>query len=161
MLPGGRVALSAIPSIAASDPAGELCGAPWTALRQSYRTRAVYREHRQVPVTINREINGFVLNPAAGRVAAEAFRLVAKVISPAEDLDHTVKDGLGLRWSFLGPFETIELNAPGASRIIARATPVSTRSSPRLPPGPSLPEPECGPVIAAWPQQPTPNALPR
>jgi len=24
-----------------------------------------------------------------------------------------VKDGLGLRWSFMGPFETIELNAPG------------------------------------------------
>jgi hypothetical protein len=24
-----------------------------------------------------------------------------------------VKDGLGLRWSFLGSFETIELNAPG------------------------------------------------
>src|SRR5690606_37888678 len=24
----------------------------------------------------------------------------------------TVKDGLGLRWSFMGPFETIDLNAP-------------------------------------------------
>ena len=23
-----------------------------------------------------------------------------------------MKDGLGLRWSFMGPFETIELNAP-------------------------------------------------
>ena len=23
------------------------------------------------------------------------------------------KDGLGLRWSFMGPFETIDLNAPG------------------------------------------------
>jgi 3-hydroxyacyl-CoA dehydrogenase len=32
-------------------------------------------------------------------------------VSP-EDLDHTVADGLGLRWSFMGPFETIELNAP-------------------------------------------------
>ena len=34
------------------------------------------------------------------------------VISPA-DLDTTVKQGLGLRWSFMGPFETIDLNAPG------------------------------------------------
>ena len=34
------------------------------------------------------------------------------VCSP-EDLDKTIKDGLGLRWSFMGPFETIELNAPG------------------------------------------------
>jgi 3-hydroxyacyl-CoA dehydrogenase len=28
-------------------------------------------------------------------------------------VDKTVRDGLGLRWSFMGPFETIELNAPG------------------------------------------------
>ena len=33
-------------------------------------------------------------------------------VSP-QDLDKTLKDGLGLRWSFMGPFETIELNAPG------------------------------------------------
>ena len=30
-----------------------------------------------------------------------------------EDLDKCIKDGLGLRWSFMGPFETIDLNAPG------------------------------------------------
>jgi 3-hydroxyacyl-CoA dehydrogenase len=30
-----------------------------------------------------------------------------------EDVDACVKDGLGLRWSFMGPFETIDLNAPG------------------------------------------------
>ncbi len=48
-----------------------------------------------------------------GALLAEAFRLVADdVISPA-DLDATVKHGLGLRWSFMGPFETIDLNAPG------------------------------------------------
>ena len=29
------------------------------------------------------------------------------------DLDKTVKFGLGLRWSFMGPMETIDLNAPG------------------------------------------------
>jgi L-gulonate 3-dehydrogenase len=33
-------------------------------------------------------------------------------VSP-QDLDKTIKDGLGLRWSFMGPFATIELNAPG------------------------------------------------
>jgi L-gulonate 3-dehydrogenase len=33
-------------------------------------------------------------------------------VSP-QDLDKTVQDGLGLRWSFIGPFATIELNAPG------------------------------------------------
>jgi L-gulonate 3-dehydrogenase len=94
-------------------PLVELCGAPWTAPDTIDRACKVYREIGQVPVTINREINGFVLNRLQGALLAEAFRLVGEGYISAEDLDHTVKNGLGLRWSFLGPFETIELNAPG------------------------------------------------
>ena len=41
------------------------------------------------------------------------MRLVGEGYVSAEDLDKTIRDGLGLRWSFMGPFETIELNAPG------------------------------------------------
>eukprot|EP01136_Pigoraptor_vietnamica_P018761 Opistho-1_new@5556 len=33
------------------------------------------------------------------------------VCSP-EDVDTAVSEGLGLRWSFMGPFQTIDLNAP-------------------------------------------------
>src|SRR3546814_7119753 len=47
-----------------------------------------------------------------GALLREAFRLVESGCVSAEDLDITVKDGLGLRWSFMGPFETIDLNAP-------------------------------------------------
>ena len=94
-------------------PLVELCGAPWTSPEAIDRARKIYREIGQVPVTINREIDGFVLNRLQGALLAEAFRLVGEGYISAEDLDHTVKDGLGLRWSFLGPFETIELNAPG------------------------------------------------
>src|SRR2546423_12185597 len=94
-------------------PLVELCGAPWTSPDAMDRARRIYREIGQVPVTINREIDGFVLNRLQGALLAEAFRLVGGGYISAEDLDRTVKDGLGLRWSFLGPFETIELNAPG------------------------------------------------
>ena len=94
-------------------PLVELCGAPWTSPEALERARTIYREIGQVPVTINREINGFVLNRLQGALLAEAFRLVGEGYISAEDLDHTVKNGLGLRWSFLGPFETIELNSPG------------------------------------------------
>jgi hypothetical protein len=44
---------------------------------------------------------------------AEAFRLVGAGVASPQDVDKTIRDGLGLRWSFMGPFETIELNAPG------------------------------------------------
>ncbi len=94
-------------------PVVELCGAPWTDPAVVERARALYEAAGQAPVTVHREVEGFVLNRLQGALLSEAFRLVAEgVVSPA-DLDKTVAEGLGLRWSFLGPFATIDLNAPG------------------------------------------------
>jgi len=94
-------------------PVVELCGAPWTSSKAVARARDIYHSVGQVPVTVNREIEGFVLNRLQAVVLTEALRLVADGVVSPQDLDHTMKDGLGLRWSFMGPFETIELNAPG------------------------------------------------
>ena len=94
-------------------PLVELCPAPWTDPAVVVRTRALMTAAGQVPATVNKEIDGFALNRLQGALLAEAFRLVADgVVSPA-DLDALVKHGLGLRWTFMGPFETIDLNAPG------------------------------------------------
>lgn len=136
-------------------PLVELCGAPWTAPETIDRARKVYREIGQVPVTVNREISGFVLNRLQGALLAEAFRLVGEGYISAEDLDHTVKDGLGLRWSFLGPFETIELNAPGGipdycARYTGFYKELASASA-----GPDVYQsPNVDRVIAAWPHQP-------
>ena len=65
-----------------------------------------------VPVRIKSEKQGFVLNRLQGAVLAEALRLLHEDVISVEDLDKTMKDGLGMRWAFMGPFETIELNAP-------------------------------------------------
>ncbi len=43
---------------------------------------------------------------------AEAFRLVEDGYVNSGDIDKAVKDGLGLRWSFMGPMENHRLNAP-------------------------------------------------
>ena len=94
-------------------PLVEICPAPWTDAATVARTRAIMIQAGQVPATVKKEIDGFALNRLQGALLAEAFRLVADdVISPA-DLDALVKHGLGLRWSFMGPLETIDLNAPG------------------------------------------------
>ncbi len=94
-------------------PVVELCPAPWTDPEAVTRTRALMERAGQVPATVHKEVQGFALNRLQGALLAEAVRLVADgVISPA-DLDATVKHGLGLRWAFMGPFETIDLNAPG------------------------------------------------
>jgi 3-hydroxyacyl-CoA dehydrogenase len=97
-------------------PLVELCPAPWTDPAVVSRTRALMVSAGQVPATVNKEMAGFALNRLQGALLAEAFRLLADdVISPA-DLDALVKHGLGLRWSFMGPLETIDLNAPGGLR---------------------------------------------
>ena len=141
-------------------PLVELCGAPWTSPEAIDRARTIYREIGQVPVTINREINGFVLNRLQGALLAEAFRLVGEGFISAEDLDHTVKDGLGLRWSFLGPFETIELNAPGGIPDYCARYTGFYKELAAAAAGPSVYEsPNVDRVIAAWPHQPTPERI--
>jgi 3-hydroxyacyl-CoA dehydrogenase len=94
-------------------PIVELVGAPWTAPETIARAKQVYESINQVPIVVRREIEGFILNRLQGALLAEAFRLVGEGYVSPQDLDKTIKDGLGLRWSFMGPFATIELNAPG------------------------------------------------
>lgn len=94
-------------------PLVELSGADFTAPEVIAAARAIYDEIGQVPITVLKEVEGFILNRLQGALLAEAFRLVDEGYVTPQDLDKTVKDGLGLRWAFMGPFETIELNAPG------------------------------------------------
>lgn len=96
-------------------PIVELCGAPWTSPDTVKRARAVFESVGQVPVEVKKEIDGFLLNRLQAVLLSEAFRLVGEGYCTAEDLDKTIAHGLGLRWSFMGPFETIELNAPGGT----------------------------------------------
>ena len=94
-------------------PLVEICPAPWTSDAAVAQTRDLMHRAGQVPVTVKKELDGFALNRLQGALLAEAFRLLdADAISSA-DLDALVKHGLGLRWSFMGPLETIDLNAPG------------------------------------------------
>jgi 3-hydroxyacyl-CoA dehydrogenase len=70
----------------------------------------------QAPIVMKREIDGFVVNRMQGALLQEAFRLVADGYASIEDVDVALREGLALRWSFMGPFETIDLNAPEGVR---------------------------------------------
>ncbi|HJZ43948.1 MAG TPA: 3-hydroxyacyl-CoA dehydrogenase [Hyphomicrobiaceae bacterium] len=96
-------------------PIVELSGATFTAPDVIERARAIFEGVGQVPIVVKREIDGFVLNRMQAVLLSEAMRLVGEGYVSAEDLDKTIRDGLGLRWAFMGPFETIELNAPGGT----------------------------------------------
>ena len=94
-------------------PAVEVVPAPWTAPEVVERAAQIMRGAGQVPIIMKRELDGFVMNRLQGALLQEAFRLVADGYASVEDIDVGLRDGLGLRWAFMGPFETIDLNAPG------------------------------------------------
>ncbi|HYG46143.1 MAG TPA: 3-hydroxyacyl-CoA dehydrogenase [Bordetella sp.] len=100
-------------------PAVELVPAPWTAPQAMERARQILSDAGQVPIMMRREIDGFVMNRLQGALLQEAFRLVADGYAGVEDVDIGIREGLALRWSFMGPFETIDLNAPGGVRDYA------------------------------------------
>jgi L-gulonate 3-dehydrogenase len=100
-------------------PAAEVVPAPWTDPSVVDTTAAFIRAAGQSPIVMKREVDGFVMNRMQGALLEEAFRLVAEGYASVEDVDIGIREGLALRWSFMGPFETIELNAPGGVRDYA------------------------------------------
>ncbi len=132
-------------------PLVEISGAPWTDPASLSRAREVYEAIGQVPITVLKEIEGFILNRLQGALLAEAFRLASEGYVTPQDLDRTVADGLGLRWSFMGPFETIELNAPGGiADYCGRYTGFYKRLAAE-PPAPAVYEPEAvDAILRQW-----------
>jgi 3-hydroxyacyl-CoA dehydrogenase len=141
-------------------PVVELCGAPWTSAETKVRARAILQEVGQVPIEGKREIDGFILNRLQVALLTEAFRLVQEgYVSPA-DLDHTIADGLGLRWAFMGPFETIEMNAPGGvADYCRRYTPWFRRYMADLPPAGVWDDARWQRAADAWGRHPTPEQI--
>ena len=101
-------------------PLVELAPSPWTSPEVVDRARSLYAQAGQKPVAVKKEITGFLLNRVQSAVLSEVFALYRDGYADAEDLDRVLKDGLALRWSFMGPFETIDLNAPGGLYDYAR-----------------------------------------
>jgi L-gulonate 3-dehydrogenase len=101
-------------------PLVEIVPTPWTAPEITEGARAFMLSLQQVPIVLRREVPGFIVNRLQVALLGEAFRLVEDDVIGAVDLDRAIADGLGLRWAFMGPFETIDLNAPGGIRDYVR-----------------------------------------
>jgi len=117
-------------------PVVELCPAPWTAPEVVERARGLHEAAKQVPVVVRRELPGFILNRLQAALVCEAMRLFDDGYASAEDIDKTIRDGLGLRWALMGPLETIDLNAPGgvvdyAARYAATMVELNRAQAPR------------------------------
>jgi 3-hydroxyacyl-CoA dehydrogenase len=91
----------------------ELVPAPFTSDDTLTRAKAFAEAVALRPVHVQREVEGFLFNRLQGALLREAYCLVRDGVASVEDIDGLVREGLGLRWSLIGPFETADLNTRG------------------------------------------------
>jgi 3-hydroxyacyl-CoA dehydrogenase len=94
-------------------PIVEIVPAPFTAADVVERTDALLEHAGLSPVRVRVELEGFVFNRLQGAMLREAYALVRDGVASVADIDRIVSDGLGRRWSVIGPFETSDLNVRG------------------------------------------------
>ncbi|XP_069323556.1 lambda-crystallin homolog isoform X2 [Eulemur rufifrons] len=101
-------------------PLVELVPHPETAPATVDRTHALMTKIGQCPVRLLKEVDGFALNRLQYAVISEAWRLVEEGVLSPTDLDLVMSEGLGTRYAFIGPLETMHLNAEGTLNYFDR-----------------------------------------
>jgi 3-hydroxyacyl-CoA dehydrogenase len=100
-------------------PVVEIVPAPFTDEDVVERTYTLLERAGLSPVRVHVELEGFVFNRLQGAMLREAYALVRDGVASVEDIDRIVKDGLGRRYSVVGPFESSDLNVRGGIRAHA------------------------------------------
>lgn len=94
-------------------PLVEIVPGPWTSPDVLAKTRTIMEKVGQSPVTLKKEVPGFALNRIQYAVINECWSMLKEGILSPEDIETVMKDGLGPRYAFIGPLETMHLNADG------------------------------------------------
>ncbi|XP_054888438.1 lambda-crystallin homolog [Poeciliopsis prolifica] len=90
----------------------ELVPHPETAAAVMDATHSLMTKVGQAPVLLRKEIDGFAVNRVQAAIIAESWRLVQDGVISVKDIDLVMSEGLGMRYAFIGPMETMHLNAP-------------------------------------------------
>jgi len=94
-------------------PVIEVVPSSYTATEYVDKAVEIYRSAGLKPVIVHIEIEGFLFNRLQGALLREAYCLVRDGVATVDEVDEIVRSGLGRRWSFIGPFETADLNTRG------------------------------------------------
>jgi 3-hydroxybutyryl-CoA dehydrogenase len=70
---------------------------------------AIAKSVGKVPVRVQKDAKGFILNRIQFAVLREAMHIVESGIAQKEDVDNVLKYGLGMRYACLGPFEIADI----------------------------------------------------
>jgi len=90
-------------------PLVEVIRTEWTDSAVLARTSELLRDVGKTPVTVNKDVAGFVGNRLQHALWREAIALVQNGVCDAETVDTVVKAGFGRRLAVLGPLENADL----------------------------------------------------
>ncbi|MFB6304260.1 MAG: 3-hydroxyacyl-CoA dehydrogenase family protein [Haloferacaceae archaeon] len=83
------------------------------------RTRAFVESVNRDPITVERDVPGFVWNRIQFAVLRECCHIVEEGVASVADVERAVRDGYALRTAAVGPFETVDLSSVSLFRAIA------------------------------------------
>jgi L-gulonate 3-dehydrogenase len=120
-------------------PVVEISGSSWTNPQTIDKCMTFQRSIGQEPILLHGEMEGYVVNRLQFALIGEALKLVSSGYCSVVDVDKAIKDGLGRRWAFMGPFETGHLNADGGFyEYISKFRPIIERLLSNVSPGAPL-----------------------
>ena len=97
-------------------PLVELAPGALTSPAAMVRAAAFYASVGKEPVTLTRDLPGYLANRLSAALWREAVDLVLRGVATAEDVDRAVSYGPGLRWAAMGPHLLYDLGG-GAEGI--------------------------------------------
>jgi len=87
------------------------------------------------PVVVKKDIKGFIGNRIQQAVLRESLHIVASGAATYEDVDRAIKYGVGMRYAYIGPFETVDFNGVDIFNNVCKymfAELDNTNTSPKL-----------------------------
>jgi carnitine 3-dehydrogenase len=98
-------------------PLVEVLGGASTAPESVDWTLAFYEAHGKMPIRLNKEAPGHLVNRLQAAIWREAIDAVVSGVASVEDVDKAIAYGPGLRWALMGPHQIFHLaGGPGGMR---------------------------------------------
>jgi 3-hydroxypropionate dehydrogenase (NADP+) len=90
-------------------PLVELSPGAKTSAVTTKKTHELMEDIGKIPVTLKKEVPGFIANRLSAALWREALNLVDIGVASVEDVDKAIVNGPGLRWAIMGPYLTYHL----------------------------------------------------
>lgn len=94
-------------------PTVEVVKSRWTSEQTMDTTIALLTKLRKLPVRINEELPGFIVNRIQMALIREVLSLYDQGVASAEDIDRAVRGSIGFRLASIGPLQTVDFGGVG------------------------------------------------